>query len=327
MKVLTHHAHSTYQTELSKIKGVEFYHVEDPNKILPDRSRPWSFWPAGETPPSNIHAINAEDVVAADFDVMLIHWHPLLEEFTRRWKLPTIFLEHTWPMNNSLYEIEFWGKKRHELVDHTVFITKTSRDAWKETGDDSSFIRHSVDQKKFPQRIGYINSGIVCTACNEFINRNWACGFSLWCNVLGVPVSPYFKDICLFGRGNDNIKPFAQGEMSGNELMDYLSVFGGVYFNPSIMSTIPMSMLEAAAIGVPIVSTAYCEVGLLFKNDQHGIISNDTLTLREGIKKIISEPDYGLQLASNAKDVLRIYFAPDRFQEQWFELFNRIKNA
>ena len=90
------------------------------------------------------------------------------------------------------------------------------------------------------------------------------------------------------------------------------------------MSPIPMSLLEAVAIGVPIVSTAYCEPGKIFQNGVHGIISNDVAELRSGIKMILANPDKGKEFAVNALQVVKDRFAPIVFQQAWRNVFETI---
>ena len=161
------------------------------------------------------------------------------------------------------------------------------------------------------------------TTTNEMITRDWACGFSLWANVLGVPNKAHFNDIALYGYGNDNIGKVSKGSRTREEVLDLL-VNAGVYFNPSIMSPIPMSLLEAAAVGTPIVSTAYCEPGNIFKNNVHGIFSNDSVELRNGIRYMLDNPDEAKRMADNARKVVAELFNPAQFIEAWSEVFKKV---
>jgi hypothetical protein len=326
IRILTHYAHESYQQALSKIPGVEFYHVIDSTGVWPADKKPKFIWPENVSKPDNIKGIEARDIRIQDFDLVLIHWHPFIETFSNLWgDLPVIFLEHTWPKNNHPGEINHWKNVRHEFVDHTVFITLSSKKAWDyEHDENSSYIYHSIDVDAFPKKILY-DSKTIMTTTNEFITRDWACGFTFWANVLGLSGKPYFpKDqIQLFGYGNDNIKPYAKGRRSREEVLDLL-VNAGVYFNPSQMSPIPMSLLEAAAVGTPIVSTAKCEVGRLFKNKIHGIISDDIVELRCGIKELLNHLEHAKVMAENAREVVQVNFSPEKFQENWLKVFKKV---
>lgn len=328
LKILTHFAHGVYQTELSKIPDVEFYHVVDKlGKKFDPSVRPTKFWSAEMECPRNIKPLAVESVDPDEFNLMLVHWHPFIQQFRQLWpKLPMIFLEHTWPYKNMPSEVMNWKNIRHDCCEHTMFITPSSREAWGATNDSrASSIYHAIDTDNFPQKTDYSSSTQVMTTTNEFISRDWACGFSVWSKVLGVPIRAYFADIALYGYGNGNIGGVAKGPKTRQEILELLQR-AAVYFNPAIMSPVPMSVLEAAAVGTPIVSTAYCEPGTIFKNDEHGIISNDTITLRDGIKRILKDSAEAETMAANAKEVVKRLFAPERFRREWMELFNRIKN-
>ena len=325
MKVLTHFAHGVYQTELAKIPGVKFRHVIDVDAERFHKGiNPTKFWSDDTVLPSNITPIKASEVDQSKFDLMLVHWHPFIDQFRLLWqKLPLVFLEHTWPYNNLNSEIYRWKQERAKHCEHTVFITPSSKDAWGETNNpQASYIYHAIGVDDFPKKTDFTGSQIMTTT-NEFISRDWACGFSLWSKVLGVPGKAYFDDIALYGYGNRNIGSISKGARTREEILDLLCN-ASVYFNPSIMSPVPMSLLEAAAVGTPIVSTAYCESGTIFKNGEHGIITNDSIELREGIRFILANPQKAKIMAIEARKVVKNFFDPSTFQEEWMKLFNKV---
>ena len=341
MKILTHFAHASYQTALAQIPDTEFYHFI-PSKLNKEgeivrlvREANWTKnehlhdgWPKDSVKPDNVYGERATlaQLDSREYDVILMHWHPLLflaKHFSTALNIPVILLEHTWPYMNQVDQVNYYKNIRHEHVDHTVFITPSSQKAWDaERDEQSSHIYHSIDISAFPQKTDYSSKAIMTTT-NEMITRDWACGFSLWANVLGVPNKPHFDDISLYGYGNDNIGKVSKGQRTREEVLDLL-VNAGVYFNPSIMSPIPMSLLEAAAVGTPIVSTAYCEPGNIFENRVHGIFSNDPVELREGIQYMLNNPDDAKRMADNARKVVAELFNPAQFIEAWQKVFKRV---
>ena len=324
VRILTHFAHSSYQTVLAQIPDTEFYHVTDLAGVWSEDERPKAVWPGSDRQPANVFGIEAKDVNPKDFDLILLHWHPFITTFSKRWPtLPTVMIEHTWPYMNYAGQVNQWKNVRHQHINHTVFITPTSQKAWDAERDEQSFyIYHSIDVSAFPQKTDYSSKSIMTTT-NEMITRDWACGFSLWANVLGVPNKAYFEDIALYGYGNDNIGKVSKGARPREEVLDLL-VNAGVYFNPSIMSPIPMSLLEAVAVGTPIVSTAYCEPGNIFENNVHGIFSNDPVELRSGIQYMLDNPDDAKRMADNARKVVVKLFNPTQFIEAWSKVFKKI---
>lgn len=299
--------------------------MDDEGAYFDEDQRAKQSWEKNTKPPQNIKVIEAKDVNPAEFDLILLHWHPLIEPWCKRWPtLPTVFLEHTHPYMNRAGQVNYWKNVRHEYINHTAFITPTSRKAWDAERDEkASYIYHAIDLETFPQKVDYKVVGEVMTSTNEFITRDWACGFSLWANVLGVPASPHFKNISLYGYGNDNIGKIAKGLRTRDEILQLL-ISAGVYFNPSIMSPIPMALLEAMAVGTPVVSTTHCEPGNLFKNGVHGIFSNDPVELREGIQYIFDNPGEAKKMAENAKNVVAEVFAPEKFIKAWSRVFQKV---
>lgn len=85
-----------------------------------------------------------------------------------------------------------------------------------------------------------------------------------------------------------------------------------------------MSLLEAAAVGTPIVSTVYCEPGNIFENGVHGIFSNDLIELRNGIQYILDNPADAKRMADNARKVVIELFNSAQFIKAWSETFKKV---
>ena len=130
MKILTHYAHATYQTCMSKISDVEYYHLIDPDgDVFNKDERAGCAWDDNAKCPPNIYPILAKDVDPSQFQILLIHWHPLIIPLCEKWPtLPAVFVEHTWPRTQA--DADHWKQVRKKYIDHTVFITPTSQKAW-----------------------------------------------------------------------------------------------------------------------------------------------------------------------------------------------------
>jgi glycosyltransferase involved in cell wall biosynthesis len=157
------------------------------------------------------------------------------------------------------------------------------------------------------------------TTVNAFLERDWCCGFNLWTHCTWP-----FSDVRVYGFGNDNLgKKFSKGTVPHEKILTLLS-HAGVYLNPSIASPIPMSLLEAIAVGVPIVTTSFYEPGILFQNNVHGIVSNDPVDLREGIKYMLENPVEAQKMAGKAREVVKEKFTLSSFVENWKNVFNKV---
>lgn len=305
MKVLTHLAHPTYQTNLSKIPGVEFYHMTNTTNFV-------KAWDSRFPQPSNIFTISEEEAkeTLKDFDVLLMHQHPCLQQY-KDWKIRKIFIEHTapYPLGN---QASFWAPKRAEAVDVTVFITKSNMRAWGMKQDArNTMIRHAINVNMYPN---YTDSpeNFVMTTVNAFIERDWCCGYGIWTKVTWP-----FSDTRVYGFGNENLgKKYAKGFYKHTDVVDLLTK-AGVYFNPAPASPIPMSLMEAMAVGTPIVTVDKYEAGLLMKDKKHGIVSSNIHELQDGIKFMLANQDVAREMGQNARELVHETFPFETFISKW----------
>lgn len=307
MKILSHFAHASFQTNLCSIPDTAFFHMVNGNDLK-------SAWPE-ENKPSNVFEIQESDVNPADFDVLIMHRHEQMQKFAS-WKIKKIFVEHTAPYPFG-DQPSFWKPKRKQYVDFTVFITKTNRDAWGfEHDSDCTYIRHGIPEMEIIDRV---REKFVMTTTNEFISRDWCCGYNLWAQVIWP-----FSDVRVYGYGNDNLgKKYSRGSLIHNDIL-HLLPGAGVYFNPATASPIPMSLLEAMALGVPIVSTAFYEPGILLKNHVHGIISNDPTELRKGIKFMLEHNAEAKDMGLAGQKLVRELFSINTFIEKWQKVLESV---
>ena len=309
IKILSHMAHGTYQTNLSKIPGVEFYHMineTDLKNVWEDKH---------SIRPNNVFGV--DEVYAKDhlqeYDMLLIHNHPLLNKY-KDWKIRKVFVEHTAPWYS--HHPSVYAKIRKETVNFTVFITKSNMQAWgMRLNDQNGMIRHSIDVDKYPKYSDTPDDSVM-TLTNAFIERSIATGFSLWSKIIWK-----FPTACVYGFGNSNLGPQTdKGFLSFDEAVKKLST-AGVFFNPATASPIPMSLMEAMAIGVPIVTTAYYEAGLIMKNMEHGIVTHNPHELQEGIKFMLENKIEAREMGQNARKLVKETFPMETFVTKWKKVF------
>lgn len=311
IKILSYFAHSIYQKNLSKIPNTEFYHIIDN-----ENSQVWD----DQVPkPSNVFEISKKEALdkQKDFDLLLLHRHPtILSSYEEGFRnLPRIFTEHTHPYNQQ--NIDYWKEQRNKYIDHTIFITKSNLQAWGMQEDiKNSVIRHSIDVKEFPEYIGGEKS--ILTVCNEFPARNWCCGYLLWVNsTWGL------KDVRVYGRSNRNIGEADKGAIPNNEIKKLL-LKCGVYFNPTLASPIPMSILEAMAVGVPIVSTHNCEMKNILQDGINSLVANDAVNLRKKIIEMLENSEKAKKIGQRGRETVRDLFRPEKFIYKWKQVFEKV---
>jgi len=313
LKILSHFAHSTYQKNLASILEVEFYHIIDENNKV--------CWDEQVSKPNNVFEISKEEALdkQKDFDLMLIHRHPtIISSYEEGFQLiPRVFTEHTWPYND--WNVNTWKENREKFIDHTIFITKSSMQAWGMKEDDkNSVIYHAIDVNEFPNYEGGEKS--IITVCNEFPNRDWCCGYLLWVNsTWGL------KDVRVYGYSNENIGEACKGLMPNDEIKKLL-VKAGAYFNSATASPIPMSLLEAMAVGAPVVSTDCCEMHLLLKDGINALTSNNATDLRKKIIELLENPERAKKIGQRGKQLVKEVFPPERFIYKWKQIFEKVIN-
>lgn len=310
LKILSKYFHGTYQSSLAQIPNTQYFHIVDKDNEV---------WDKQTLKPLNIFAISEDEALDKqyEFDLFIIGRHPeIIHSYNAGFHgVPRIFLEQTWPFNN--WNIEHWKENREKYVDHTVFITKSSLKAWDMREDEkNSIIHHAINISEFPNYIGGEKS--IITVCNEFPGRDWCCGYLLWYNsTFGL------KDVRVYGRGNKNIGEADKGAMSNNEIKKLL-LKAGTYFNPSLASPIPLSTLEAMAVGTPLISTNTCELKNILQDGVNSLVANDAPTLRKKLIWILENPEKAKKLGQRGRKTVKDLFQPGKFIFKWQKVFEKV---
>ncbi len=95
-----------------------------------------------------------------------------------------------------------------------------------------------------------------------------------------------------------------------------------IFVNASSLDNMPVSVLEAFASGIPVVSTQPEGMQHLVQHERTGLLSpmEDARALARNIMRILKEPDLGRRLALNAQaDLRRCDWSVVR--QQWLELY------
>ncbi len=231
---------------------------------------------------------------------------PIAKQIMGHANIPIINVHHVLPPPGVPTE-NLKGAKEHfsSLVWKDVFITEYNRAIWQYEPHEGSVIYHGIDTELFKpgenRREQY-----ALTVTNDFIRRSWAVGYPLWEQVSkGLPVRVIGNTPGL-SEAAPNL-PALIGEFQR----------ASIYFNPSLHSPIPMSLLEAAACGCAIVTTANCGTPLFFKHNENALMSNDPAKLNEFIKNLLEYPDQARRLGNNARKMVLEKCSMDRFVKEW----------
>ncbi len=106
---------------------------------------------------------------------------------------------------------------------------------------------------------------------------------------------------------------------------DFLNVLD-VHVLPSRSETFPYVILEAAALGIPTVSTDVGSVSEIIRNGETGLLvsPSDITALAEAIIYLISHPDHARKMGQNLKEAASPYFQPSNMAKKHIEIYNKV---
>jgi len=257
------------------------------------------------------------DVDWSKYDLCLVHSIERYE-FLRNTPIKKIYLEHTvpYPLSNQLphhYII------KDPNVARMVYLSEEQVLAWRMHPLEVEVILPMIDVDAYPAWRTLPDRQpveAILTVCNNLPDRNWCCGWDVWrYNCMGLPR-------VLAGEGNDPAGQAACGFKSGEEVKLMMHDHA-VYFNTNLYSPIGTSLLEAMAVGMPIVSTnrgiarsflTHLDTSI---NPKSAVLSNVQPVLRLGLMDVLKNPEEYRAMGQAARIVAKEVFDPERFRMQW----------
>ncbi len=235
---------------------------------------------------------------------------PILQNVADKLGLPIIGLNHTEPppgiKPKQLEEIKKWRG------DIEVFITEYNKQSWQGEPEDV-VIPHGIDTNTFTGWNGMIPQGI--SIVNYFEQRDAFCGWKLWQKITEkIPVH-------LVGENPGRSQSIGNVDQLVHAINSYR-----FFLNTSQYSPIPLSLLEAAACGIPIVSTANQEVPKVFTHGENALLSNDPDKLIEYCQSFIDDYDKAKWFGGKARELIIAKYGISPFVERWNKVFKDTYN-
>ena len=306
--ILCFATHEGYQTNLSKT-GHNFIMCKVPN------SKEWDFHTRPLPPNHYIYPIS-DPSPKFNFEIDLIlsqerfNQLPMALELQRVCGAPVIHLEHTEP-HTSLNQ-----KKLEKVIqvraNKHVYITEHNKNSWQDT--NGTVILHGIDDNIFNNWIGGENSG--ASVVNLFPQRDIFCGWNLWQQITSK------ANTTLYGYNPGLSESIPSDVLLAEKLRKH-----AYFLNTSLLSPIPLSLLEAACIGMPIVSTAYQEVPKIFTHNKNALLANDTKTLTEYCQFFLNNPEVARNFGQQARILMQEKFSITSFVNNWNNVFDEVVNA
>ena len=330
LNILTFPTHERYESNLAKT-GHNFFSWVERNVTKPKWDEDYAAIPNNYTvldPNRGVRQIPE----FIDIDLVLAQSRfgqfQLGEQISQQIPAPLVCIEHTTlPSYSEIVEMptprlligpreekRAWHKSM--VGDVNVFISESSRDIWGWGEEESEVIPHGVDSDPFETMIpAGQRSPISISVVNDWINRDWCCGFSLWEEVTGYPNG---LPVRVFGA----TEGLSESTKTVEELVYNLNDCR-IFVNTSTASPIPTSLLEAMSCGCAVVSTATCMIPEIIENGVNGFLSNDEQELKGYIETLLGDENLRKSVGEEARKTVVENFSEEKFINNWNNTFDK----
>ena len=310
LNILSFPTHERYQTNLAET-GHNFYLWQS------EGIKPWvdSYAPV----PKNTVLLNPNKGSSQipehiEIDLVLSQnkfgQFSIAEQICQQLNIPMISIEHTLPMESwPIQQLESLYRMRG---DKNIFISEYSRGMWGWSENEADIIHHGVDTNLFCPSGEKEDS--VLSVVNDWINRDWCCGYRLWEQITGHPNSQ------LPLRVIGDTPGLSESAKSTEELVrEYQKSM--VFLNTSLISPVPTSLLEAMSCGCAVVTTGTCMIPEIIKNGENGFMSNSPEELRRYVDNLLKDKKMAKEIGENARQTILENFGMEKFLNKWNDLF------
>lgn len=312
LNILTFPTHERYESFIART-GHNFYGWRRTN-----RSKAWNTKYAPL--PKNYSILYGETLpIDLDFDCVFTlakHQYQEANRIASIFHLPLICLEVFVPNKGTAKHI-LQECRQFMRGDINVFINQYSRHVWGWDNDpDAVVIDHGIDTEYFcppadnDERIPHILSVV-----NDWANRDWSHGFSLWRYIT--------KDLPVQPLGD------TPGLSTAVEIDALREAYqkARIYINTTLEIPVPTALLEAMSCGCAIVSTNTGGINEFIVHGENGLLSNDKDELRKHLQLLLNNPELASRLGRAARDTVLEKFNLDRFVLDWNKVFLEAANT
>jgi len=263
--------------------------------------------------PENMHIIDDINALPHRPDIIIsqnvVDQYNIFKQFSYMFDAPLIEFEHTVPSDEWI-EMGVLDQMKQQIQPNSyVFITDYSRKEWQRDEPNSYVLYHMVDTDFFKGWTG--GNGRAAVMCNSFVNRQWAVG-----NIEELLVKDDGKRVSLFGHNPDHNSTVISRSAIPDTLGEY-----DVFINTSLRSPIPASLLEAAAIGMPLVSPKTCAIPDFFEEGKSIRYYEDYDECLEIVDELLANKDERKRLGEAAREVVLENFNREKYINQWNNIF------
>jgi hypothetical protein len=310
VKIFLWHVHGSWTTAF--VQGSHEYLLP----VLPDRgpdgrgrARTWTW------PPSAVE-VTPEEAADVEVDVVILQRPHELAGFAERWlggrrpgrDVPAVYLEHTSP-EGRIAEMRHPAADRPDLT--LIHVTHFNHLFWDAGATPTRVIEHGALDP------GYRYTGELPRAAvviNEAARRGRVTGTDLLTRLNGdVPIDLFGIGAAALGGIEDLPQTQLHEEMARRR----------VYLHPNRWTSLGLSLIEAMHLGMPVVALGTTEVAEAVPREA-GIVSTRLETLREGLRRLIADPEEARARGEAARATALSRYGLDRFLADWDRLLQEV---
>lgn len=311
LNIICTDVHERYQSNLSKT-GHNFYSIQIPGLKTWERT----FAPV----PPNYHILDIRKPPLeqlppwVDFDLALsghkFGCFQTLKPLADRLGIPLISVEHTDSPHLPRQQV---FAARQMIADINLFISESSMKNWGWSYEEGgAVISHGVDTDVFKPSKEVVKKKTLLSVANDFRARNHLLGFDAWQQIVnGLPHK-------LVGRNAG----LSEESKTVEELVGYYQE-SQIFLNTTLISPIPMSLLEAMSCGLAVVAFPTCQIPSVLSHGVNGILANNPDEARKYCSYLLNKPEECDRLGQNARKTIEEKYSLSRFVDNWNEIFAR----
>lgn len=322
MNVLLWHVHGAWTTAF--VQGRHRYLVPVVPGRGPDgrgraRTYPW---------PDRVEEVPPERLAERDIDVVVLQ-RPHEEELVGRWTrrrvgrdLPAVYVEHNTPQQDV-------PRTRHPMADRddlrVVHVTHFNALFWDTGATRTAVVPHGIPVPSARYTGELSRLGVVA---NEPVRRGRATGTDL------MPGFAALAPVDVYGLGVTTLPAhlgLAPERMSVHEdlaqpVMHRHLGRRRLYLHLCRWTSLGLSLLEAMAMGMPVVALATTEVASAVPPGA-GVVSTRVETLREAVRWLLADPPAAARLGAGARRYVQTDYGLARFLADWDRLLEEERCA
>ena len=265
--------------------------------------------------PDYMREVPAEEVRKLDLDLIIYQTPKNYGEDAdeilspEQHALPKIYLEHNTPKPHAT-------DTRHPVDDPNVLlvhVTHYNRLMWDNGRTPTMVIEHSVAIDPTATYRGSLERGV--TVVNGMQKRPRITGYDLFQQAQAV--------LPLDAVGMQTETLGGLGDIPYRHLHQRLAEYRFL-FSPIRYTSLPLAVIEAMTIGMPVVALATTELPTVIENGKSGYISCDLNELIERMRYLLTHAQEAKTMGAYAQSVARDRFGLDRFKRDWNAAFARV---